>query len=277
MRIINLLNGMNGVVAGGVATLDIPVGRRYHAIKAFLSATVAAAPSTDPTAIVSSARLMVNGVVMRDLTPTQVINIAKLNGITPDTATGELPFYFSEPWRASVIGEESTSWDTAGQSKFTLELTFLTAAVSPACVVEAAFDYGRNVDNAGKAFLAIVKQLRFTRSNPAGAVDITDLPQQYPIQRIHLTTSAGVISSLEIWNDTVKVMEGLTANINDFYTDYRLAPSAATGFSLSAVFDFTQQISDALFVTNQNLNVRPTCGTAGSITAVVEHRAPGYV
>ncbi len=40
MRIINLLSGINGVVAGGNATLSIPVGRRYHALKVFLAATV---------------------------------------------------------------------------------------------------------------------------------------------------------------------------------------------------------------------------------------------
>lgn len=276
MRNINFINGINGVVAGGVATLDITTGRRYHALKAFLSATVSGSPSTDPTAIVSSARLLVNGVVMRDLTPAQVIGIAKLNGITPDTTTGELPFYFSEPWRASVIGEESTSWELPANATFTLELVFLSTAVAPACVVEAAYDYGRNVDGAGKPFLAIVKQLRFTRTNPVGALDITDLPQVYPIQRIHLTVSSGTISSLEVWNDTVKVMEGNTANLNDFYKDYKLTPSAS-GFSLSAVFDYTQQISDALFVLNSNLNVRPTNSAAGAITAVVEHRAPGYV
>lgn len=276
MRIINILSGINGVVAGGSATLTIPVGRRYHALKAFLTATVGGNPSFDPTVIISSARLLVNGVSMRDLTPAQIIGIAKLNGITPDVANGELPFYFSEPWRASVIGEESTSWDVTEQATFTLEMTFLGTAVAPACVVEAAFDYGRNKDGSGKNFLAIVKQLRFTKANPAGIIDLTDLPQQFPIQRIHLTTSAGTITSAEVWNDTVKVMEGLTAAINDFYKDYKLTP-AASGFGLSTVFDYTQQISDALFVVNQNLNVRPLCSNAGAITAVVEFRANGFV
>lgn len=279
MRIINLINGFNGVVAGGVATLDIPVGRRYHSLKVWLSATVGGNPSFDPAAIISTARLMVNGVVMRDLTATQVLNIAKLNEITPNAADGELPFWFSEPWRASVLGEEATSWDMVDKtvaSKFTLELTFLSTAVNPSAVVEAAFDYGRNVGGDGKAFLSIIKQLRFTRSNPAGAVDIIDLPQVWPIQRIHLTTSAGTIASLEVWNDTVKVLEGITANIQDFQKDYKMTPAAAS-FGLSAVFDFTQQISDALFVQNKNLNVRPTCSTAGSITALVEHRTNGYV
>jgi len=277
MRQINLMTGINGVVAGGIATLDIPVNRRYHALKVWLAATVGGNPSTDPTAIIGSARLLVNGVVIRDLLPADIINIAKLNGVTPDATSGELPFYFSEPWRASVIGEESTSWDMFGQSKFTLELSFLAGAVNPSAVVEATFDYGRNRDDAGKDFLAIVKQLRFTRSNPAGAVDITDLPQVFPIQRIHLRTSAGTVDYLEVWNDTVKVFEGTTAHFNDIYKDYKLDPAAATGFGLSAVFDFTQQISDALFVLNQNLNVRPTCSNAGAITAIVEHRANGYV
>jgi hypothetical protein len=274
MRIINLLSGINGVVAGGNATLSIPVGRRYHSLKCFLSATVGGNPSTDPTAIITAARLLVNGVVMRDLTPQQVIDIAGLNGITADAATGELPFYFSEPWRASVIGEESTSWDVTNQSTFTLELTFAAGAVNPACTVEAAFDYGRNRDASGKDFLAIVKQLRFSRANPAGAVDLTDLPQVFPIQRIHIDVSAGTVTSLEVWNDTVKVMEGNTAALNDFYKDYGLT---GTVFGVSAVFDFTQQISDALFVTNQNLNVRPVCSNAGTLTAIVEHRTPGYV
>lgn len=274
MRIINLLSGINGVVAGGNATLSIPVGRRYHALKVFLAATVGGNPSTDPTAIITSARLLVNGVVMRDLTPTQILDISRLNGITPSAAAGELPFYFSEPWRASVIGEESTSWDVTNQATFTLELTFAAGAVNPSAVVEAAFDYGRNRDASGKDFLAIVKQLRFSRANPSGAVDLTDLPQVFPIQRIHLDVSVGTVTSLEVWNDTVKVWEGTIANLNTFLKDYGLD---GTQFGASAVFDFTQQISDALFVTNQNLNVRPVCSNAGTLTAIVEHRVPGYV
>lgn len=277
MRNINFLTGINGVVAGGIATLDIPVNRRYHALKVWLAATVGGSPETDPTLIIGSARLLVNGVVMRDLTAADILNIALLNGKTPDTAGGELPFYFSEPWRASVLGEESTSWDMFGQSKFTLELSFLPGAVNPSAVIEATYDYGRNRDAAGKDFLAIVKQLRFTRSNPAGAVDITDLPQVFPIQRIHLRTSAGTVTSAEVWNDTVKVLEGDIANLNNFYEDYELTPALATGFAASLIFDHTQQISDALFPLNRNLNVRPTCSVAGGLTAIVEHRANGYV
>ena len=279
MRIINLISGFNGVVAGGVATLDIPVGRRYHALKVFLSATVASAPSTDPLLIITQARLLVNGVELRALTPAQILGIANLNARTPDATTGELPFYFSEPWRASILGEEITSWDTnraTGAAVFTLELTFAAGAVNPSAVAEASFDYGRNVDQAGNPALAIIKQTRLTRSNPAGIVDLIDLPQMRPIQRIHLQTSAGSISYLEVWNDTVKVMEGATGRINDFQKDYEMTPSAS-GFALSAVFDFTQQITDALFVQNKNLDVRPTCSTAGAITAVVEYRENGYV
>ncbi len=282
MRIINYINGMQGVAAGAVATLDIPVNRRYHALKLFVSGTFNAAPSTNPEELISSVQLLVNGVVIRDLRPGDVIKIAKLNGITPDTTNGETPFYFSEPWRASVIGEESTSWDMFGQQKFTLQVTFNSVSVTGAfpitnlaAAVEASFDYGRNYDDKGQFFLAIVKQLRFGYSAPIGSVDLTNLPMQFPIQRIHFSPSTGTLSSLIVYNNSIKAMEGLTAQLNDFYKDFKLVP--ASGFALSAIFDHTQQISDALKVENNSLDVQPVCSAANNLTVIVEHRANGYV
>lgn len=282
MRIQNYITGIQGVTAGGVATLNIPIDRRYHALKLFVSGTFNAGTSTDPNELIASARLMVNGVVMRDLLPSDIIKIAKLNGITPDTTNGETPFYFSEPWRASVLGEESTSWDMKGQTSFTLEVTFNSvsttgsfAITNLAAAVIGSFDYARNLNGANQPFLAIVKQLRYSVSAPAGQFDFTTLPTVHPIQRTHFRTSTGTISSMEVYNDSTKVMEGLTAQINDFYKDYKLVP--ASGFSLSAIFDFTQQISDALFVQNNNLDFRITSSAANALTAIVEARAPGYV
>lgn len=278
MRIINLVNGINGAITGSTGQLVIPVGRRYHNLKVFLSATDGVGATTDPLRIVSAARLTVNGVLMRNLTTAQILKIASLNGFPATAATGELPFYFSEPWRASVVGEESTSWDM-GDGKirtFLLELDFLAGLVAgPSVVVEASFDYGRNVDQGGKPFLAIIKQLPTVKANAVGVLDLQDLPQQFPIQRIHLQASAGTISSAEVWNDSTKVMEGLTANLNDFYRDYRFVTAGA--FSLSLIFDHTQQISDALSVLNNNLNVRPTFSAGGACTALTEFRANGFV
>jgi len=266
MRINNYINGVEGVVSGGTATVNIPINRRYHALKIFVGATAL----TAATDILEYVRILVNGVVMRDLSPADIINIAKLNGITP--AAGEVPVYFSEPWRASVIGEEATSWDLFGQSKCTLEIRFKTGLTAPTAAVSATFDYARNVSD-GKVFLSIVKQTKQTYNAPAGVYDITTLPTAFPIQRVLLNTSTGTISFVEVTRDNEKVLEATSAQNTAFLLDYKLA---AANFSFPVVFDFEQQISSALIV-NKELNVRVTSSAANALSVIVEQRVPNYV
>ncbi len=280
MRITNFLTGIQGVGAGNVATLDIPVARRYHALKIFVSGTFNSAASTNPVELITSARLLVNGTLIRDLLPADIINIAALNNITAQASNGELPFYFSEPWRASVIGEEVTSWDLALQKKCTLEITFNSVSVTGsypitnlAVAAVATFDYGRNVDQNGNPLNNIVKQLRYSLASLVGATDIGTLPTQFPIQRVHFRVSSGSISSIIVTNNGAKVMEGLTAQLTALYKDYKVIQSA---YAISAIFDYTQQISDALLPQNNNVNFQPVCSAAGTITAVAELRSPGF-
>lgn len=284
MRIINFVNGVEGVSAGGTSTTNVPVGRRYHGIKSFVTATVGGNPSTDPTAIVDWSRLVVNGVLIRDLTPDQTIAIAALNAIT--LAASELAYYFSEPWRQSIEGQEATSWDLFGQSKCTLQVKFKAAAVAPAMTVLADFDYARNiVNNGGKTetFLAIVKQLAYTYNGVQGANDMTTLPLTYPIQRILLDVSAGSITQIEVKRNAEIVQESYTAQNSAFLKDFGLD---ASQFSFPVVFDYTQQLTDALtgsdFSQNKlsgikDLNVRAWLSQAATITALVEQRVNGYL
>ncbi|MGH7959289.1 MAG: hypothetical protein ACREH8_20090, partial [Opitutaceae bacterium] len=86
MRIQNYINGIEGVTAGGTSTVNVPINRRYHWLKAFVSGNNGSA-TTNPVDLLDYVRLIVNGVVMRDLSPAHIINIAKLNGVTP--AAGE--------------------------------------------------------------------------------------------------------------------------------------------------------------------------------------------
>ena len=270
MRIKNYINGVEGVVAGGTATVNVPINRRYHAIKAFVSATVGGSPSTDPTAILDYVRQIVNGVVIRDLTPAQYLAIADLNGQT--VGAGELPFWYSEPWRASVIGEESTSWDMFGQTKFTLEFKFKTTAVSPSLVVEGSYDFGRNISD-GKPFLAIVKQLSQTYNAPSGKYDVTTLPIRFPIQRILCQASTGTIDDVEVYRDNEKVHEGTDDQNARFLADYGMD---GTAFTYPIAFDYEQQISSPLIV-DKDLNVRVNSSASNTLTVITEHRANGFV
>ena len=273
MRNIGYINGVEGVVSTGTASVNIPKDRRYHALKLFVTA---GGGVTSASAIVDRVRLYVDGVVQRDLSAAQIINISLLNGIT--AATGEIPIFFSEPWRASVTAEEITSWDVfGGVQKITLEIVFL-AVTTPACQVQAAYDYGRNVqvvNGQTVPVLAIIKQLNQMIVAPSGTFDIVNIPTKYPIQRISLAMSANDISSVEVYNGSQKIREGTKAQNARFLADYGLNSAA---FTFPLVFDYEQQISSALDnVANQgDLNIRPTTTGAGTLTALIESRSPGY-
>lgn len=277
MRVQNYINGIEGVTPGGVCVSNNPLNRRYHGAKIFATAnTTGGSPTaiTDVTQIVDSVRQIVNGVVIRDTTAAELLAIAKLNGQT--VGNNELPIWYSEPWRASVLGEEATSWDMFFQTKFTYEIRLKSTITSPAVKILASYDFARNVSvENGKQvyFLSIIKQLPFTYNAPAGQYDITSLPIRFPIQRIHLQASTGTISPVEVTRDGEKVLEGTSAELARFLADYSLD---STAFTQSLVFDAEQQISSALLVSRELL-VRLTSSAANTLRALVEHRANGYV
>lgn len=283
MRNLNYINGVEGVTAGGTAVANIITGKRYHDLKTFVTATVGGNPSTSPVAILDWTRLLVNGVLIRDLTPTQSLAIQALNGIT--AAASELAHYFTEPWRASVDGQEATSWDLSDQKKCTLEIKFAAGAVAPAAQVLASFDYANNVvvtNGKPAKFLAIVKQLALTYGVGAGANDLTTLPVKFPIQRVHLNVAAGTITAIQVKRDGEIVQESTTAQNSAFLKDYGID---ASQFSFPVCFDFTQQLTDALTGQNfdanpsgiKDLNVKATCSNNTVLTALIESRANGFV
>lgn len=267
MRLNNYLTGIEGVAAGNIATINAVVNRRYHSIElAYTESGVL----TDVTTGIDYIRLIVNGVVIRDLTPAQYLGIAKMNGITP--ATGYIPIYFSEPWRASVIGEEATSWDLFGQRTFTIEIGINSGATAPAVVALASYDFSRNVSGE-QPFLSIVKQLRYSYNAPAGTFDMTTLPIVYPIQRIELVAASGV-TSVEVQRDSEKIYEATVSRNVELLKAHGMTDPAEFAFPI--VFDYSQQISDALVV-DRDLVVRVVSGGAQTITAIVEQRANGFV
>lgn len=270
MRYKTFINGIEGVVPGGVATVNVPLNRRYHAIKAFVSATVGGSPSTDPTEILDYVRLSVNSIVLRDLTPAEYIAIAQLNGQTQ--VAGEVPHFFSEPWRASVLGEESTSWDLTGQTKMTIEYKFKSTVTAPALVVLASYDFSHNVSNNAR-FDAIVKQLKQTYNAPAGKYDVTTLPVRFPIQRILLNVSTGTVLDTEVYRDSEKVHEGTALQNQSWLADYKID---ATKFSYPIVFDYEQQISSPLIV-DKDLNVRVNSSATNTLGIITEFRANAFI
>lgn len=274
MRRISYINGISGVAPGGVATLEMPLNRRYHALKLFPSVTETVAgnatPSTAPADVIDSIKLIVNGVAVRDLKPTQIIQLVQANfgGVA---VTDHVPVFFSDPTRATITGEEATAWDMFGQSSFILEVKFKAGTTNPRLVTQASYDFNRN-QMGGKLFLNIVKQHAQTFNVPSGEHDIVNLMRDLPIQRLHIAPSAGTVTAAEVIADGESVFEATKAQNDALHLDYGID----SPFGFSVIFDYEQQFTSPL-VAKRSLNLRPVFSDANNVTIIQERVAPGYV
>jgi hypothetical protein len=270
-RLTNFINGIEGVIAGGAATARFPVTRRYHNALVFVNNTAAATAE----AIVDTIQITVNQVLIRDLTSKEFRGISKFNGIALDDNV--IPVYFSEPWRRSVTGEESFSWDLVGQSEMVMKINFASPNVGLTCKILAEFDFERNTSlnpATGETFffLNIMRQTGTTYNPGVGQFDITTLPILNPIHRLHITPAAGTISKIEVYKDDIKWVEGDTAQYNERLKEAKFVPAT---FGLSVVFDIDQQASSFILV-QRTLLVRPTFSASGAARVIMESAANGY-
>lgn len=269
-RTVNYVNGIQGVAASGTATLNIPVNRRYHSLR--IRTTNAAGALTDPTTIVSNVQLIVNGVTMLNTTPLTLINKAKTFRITP--GTGEIPVFFTQPWRNDTRTAEATSWDLFGQGTFVLKMTFLNPGGGVGIeAVQADFDFLRNVGRDGKAFLAILKCTDISFVMPNGVGDITTIPTNYPLQRIFMTVSANAISLVRVYGDGQVVVWEATKTQNQDLLNANLI--TGTFFEYPLIFDYDSKLGSNL--KTKDLDVQVTSTGALTITAHVEQLVPGFV
>lgn len=271
MRRINYINGISGVAPGGVATLRMPLERRYHGVKVFANVTDdgSGSASSDPTKIIDNVKLIVNGVVIRDLTPSQIIKMVQAN-FGGTAVSDHIPLFFSDPTRATVIGEEASAWDMFGQNNFVLEMKFKSGTTNPTTDVQASYDFGRNLNN-GSPFLNIVKQHALTINAPAGVHDIVNLPIDLPIQRLHIEPSTGTVDLVEVMADGETVHEASKAENDALHLDYGID----SPFGYSVILDHEQQFSSPLKV-KRELNLQPKFSAANNATIILERIARGY-
>jgi len=272
----NLISGIIGVVSPGVATLNLDVNKRYHRMSFYTMAGSTPA-LVNPTTVITSIQFSVGGVVVRDITPAQILAIAAANGYTP--STGELPIFFSEPWRRFTQHETVTSWDMFGQSTFQIRMIIASGLTNPSVTGNYEFDYFRNATPSTTAgqpdtpFLSPIKQHSLSFPVPSGVYDITNIPTDYPIHRIWLNGGgAGTISYVQVIADGNTVHEGSNVSNNRFLQQYGFD---STQFDYGLVFDPTNHLREALAVAN-TLIVRVTSTGAQTVTAVVENRPGRY-
>lgn len=269
---LNYLTGFQGVGNGATATLNVQTNRRYHSIHLW---TTIAGSLADPTTVISALELSVNGQVIRNWTPKQYIDHAKTFRITP--GTGEIPIFFSEPWKKDRASREATSWDLFNQGSFVIRATFLSpGGGAVGCTVSSVFDLERNLRKGATGmvpFLSIMKMTNLNVNSPSGAGDVTTIPVNYPIQRLILDVSANEISSAEVTADgSDKAFQATKAENQNILN---AAGLTGTFNEFPIVFDASGRLSSNLRV--QALDLRITCTGANTTTIGLVQQVPGYL
>jgi hypothetical protein len=317
-RLINFVNGINGVNAGGSAVINLPVNTRYHrnvlqcvavnytggnATTSTFTGTITAAatnnivgtgsgltlnltvvngqitaaainvagtgyaandtvqpvdatgqgavitvatvsggvPATltlsaggtpspiNPVAFFAGIQQLVNGINMRDISADQILRILSAQGIV--TRLGALPLYYTDPTFNINQQNEVTSWDTFGQSTFTLRLQLASGLVSPGLSGVSEFDYLRNVrpgpNGAQIPFLQPVSVHAYNFPIIAGVSKINTIPFDYPIKRLWLYgDNANKLTQLELYQDGNKVfMRTMVSNLVGLTTTGQRMPT----------------------------------------------------
>jgi hypothetical protein len=238
----------------------------------------------------------VGGVNVRDLTPAQEIQRAQIN---PGFGTslpnlGEIPIFYTEPWRNFIKWPAITSWDMAGQSSFQLKLTLNTNLLLPNLVGIMEFDFMRNttqgeipqpVFNAAPAnqrpglLLAPITAHAFTQQVGIGLNLINILPSNFPVTRLLLSgSSANNLTQIEIDQDGNKVFEcyanvGPNAQLNESLQEYGFT---TTVFDAMFIADINQRPNQALkFQQPQGGLILRVWSNAVQLLTIIQEKLPG--
>lgn len=294
-RMINSVSGITGIAPGGVATINLPCDRRYHRI--VLNVTEAGA-ATDIADIISEIKLIVGGVSVRDIDPSNIVRIQQNNGYFPNL--GELNLFFTEPFATTGLFNEPddvTSWDMSGQSTFQIQIKVNAASTVPGVTGFYEFDFVRNEIPEGGVmvpFLQIVNQHQFTVPLNNGRTDILTLPFNYPIRRLYfLEETPGSITAVEIIADQNLVLEAtslvqlkqIARQYGFKFGDDDVLPFTATGLADLATKEALTYFSGGFYAdidarwwralrVGRNLNVRVTSSAAQDLT-IVQEMIPG--
>jgi hypothetical protein len=187
------------------------------------------ASPVSPATLLTSLKILVNGVNMRDITPANILAIAQMVGYVPQP--GELPIFFTEPSQNMLLHNDMLSWDLFGQSTFQIQFGISSTVTSPGLSGIVEFDYSRNVrpvrgangvpTGATTPFLQPVAHHQFSWPIIAGRNDINTLPFMFPIRRLWLIGGTpGNITQVEAYQDNNKVLEATTAEIAAAYAEY---------------------------------------------------------
>lgn len=248
-RQIHQISGIQGVATGATATINMPTNRRYHRITLNTKSNSAVDDVSD---VISTVKLVVNGITIRECSALNIIRSSILRGYIPKK--GELPIWFTEPRHTNVNEPPDVlSWDLQGQSTFQIFVSIKSGLTAPELSGTMEFDFARNQLPSGKVFLQPVGVREYTLNAVAGENRINNIPFSHPIRSLLFkATNAGEIEKVVIEQDGNIVMEATYLQMVQAYRQYGFVFSDNELDSRT----FAAGTSDATLAANSNLEAR---------------------
>ncbi|MFN4231358.1 major capsid protein P2 [Parvibaculum sp.] len=237
---------INGVGAGQVATIDLPLDRRYHSLMLRYSESGTPANQATMDAAITRIRVIINSRTQREYSAAELRVLNAVNGAPYAFQAGFLPIYFSEPWRRTPGGEDALAWpvyQALGIQSFQVEVTIAAGRVSPALSAKAVID---QVDPSKVPFGPIVTtRRRVVDVGATGPKTLLDMPKNLGDYRaLHaFEDTANDISGLRVTVDQLIAFDRTDAENTAFLNQGGYVPQTAV---FHAIFDEDRRFGDGL-------------------------------
>ena len=230
--------GMNGVSAGGTATIDLPINGTYLDLDLIYGTSKAGGPTlATMIADIKEIRVKLNGKVQRRYSAEELLMLNATYGMPAED--GVLSIYFAEPWRKTAEGIMALAWGMGGVSSFQLEVDVDDGALTPTLSVESS---KREVTAAIRGIKKVMKH-----NLPISAVGLavwTGAPKNDAYCAMHCQSTD--IKNMHVKRDS-KIDHNVTsAALSRVMLKYGLVPQV--GWTQN-IFDVTRQVGDFLPMT----------------------------
>jgi len=258
-RITKDMPSFQGVAAGQTAICNCPVGLTYNVLAIEHLRSGVAATEAQMKAELGDVRVLINGEVKIEASATELIDLAKYNGVTIEP--GVLPIIFARPWSRTANGEDALSYGTADVQTMTVEVDIDAAATSPALSMTAQ-------QSAPTQLGKHITLKRFGRTaGGAGTLEVSDLPRgNYGLLALHLNSSA--VTEVEIEADGKLVYDADSKRAKFF--DSLTGKDWTVSNSFHVNFANTDRVGDTLPLNLQDFRVRATMSGASTFQILQE-------
>ncbi|WP_416306206.1 major capsid protein P2 [Neptunicella sp. SCSIO 80796] len=253
-RKFNLLPSFSNVSAGGIATLEIPVGVTYDRIMVEYAGVTLSQ--------IQNIEVLVNGKPIWQIADGQRLHDLNSFYKERNATAGVLDFWFIRPEFDNIDMRRLTALGTMDVATFAIKMKIDNAAAAPVLTATA-------VKSLNSPLGMITKIKSFPASSAtAGLKDIDNIPKEGRLAAVHFFKDD--ISKVDVEADSVKVYELSKSLGEKVQADYDRVPMTAKATTVDFVTE-GNPATGLIIEGVQHLTFRPTLDTSGAFDVVVEY------